>query len=207
MLNELLIVLVVLIVFAIAWHYLPQTNTSIIDTAIDGQKKVQSAGPQLTQFSYTCWIRLDKFDYGKPTIIFVKGTADLDQACPALLIDGNTNTLLIKLDTFGAQETIPITSVPAKKWLHVGITVQEHELKVYINGIEYDSKTLINLPKTNTARLITSPTGFSGRISNLQFYSRVLDSSEMKTASFNNPSTSEEKQIFPPYFSSSWFKT
>jgi hypothetical protein len=205
MLNQLLIVIVVIVLFLLAWYLLPQSNSSIIDTAVDGKQKLQSNQPELTQFSYTCWLRLDKFDYGKQTVIFVKGTPDLDQACPALILDGNTNTLIVKLDTFGAQETVPITSVPAKKWLHVGITVEEHSLKVFIDGIEYAQSTLVNLPKTNTARLLVSPTGFSGRISNLQFYSRVLDESEVKSSASNNPSTNEEKQIFPPYLDSRWF--
>lgn len=206
MLNEILIVLIVLILFGLAWYFLPSTNSSIIVNAVDGNTKIQSRQPELTQFSYTCWLRIDKFDYGKQKIIFVKGSTDLEHACPALLLDGNTNTLLVKLDTFGAQETIPITSISSKKWLHIAMTVREHELKVYVDGIEYANHTLINLPKTNNLTLITSPDGFSGRISNLQFYSRVLDETEINSFSQTNPSTSEEHQIFPPYLHSNWFK-
>ena len=61
--------------------------------------------PEGIEFSYTGWLRIDDFAYryGVPKVIFVKGSADLSTACPALVIDGNTNSLLVKIDTFGAE--------------------------------------------------------------------------------------------------------
>jgi hypothetical protein len=198
------VISVVIILFLLAWYFLPSSGYIIYNG--DGNKQVQSVQPKVTQFSYTCWIRIDSFPYGKQQIIFVKGTSDLEESCPALLIDGNTNTLLVKLDTFTSQETIPIVNVPAKKWLHIGITVDEDDLKVYVNGVEYSHK-LIHIPKTNSGQLITSPNkGFSGKISKLQFYSKVLSSSEMIGQSKDYPELDEKDQVFPPYFSTAWFK-
>ena len=199
-------IIVVLVLFLVCWYFL-ESGSYIVDDPIDGKTKVHATEQEKTEFSYTCWIRVDKFDYGEQKIIFVKGSGTLEHACPALVLDGNTNTLLVKIDTFGAQETIPIISVPAKKWMHVGITVQEHELNVYINGIQYATQTLIQLPKTNTGQVLVSPQGFSGRVAKLQFYPKVLPYSEITAQSKNIPSVSESDQVFPPYFDVSWFRT
>jgi len=197
-------IFIVLVLFSFAWYFLSD-GTYIIDTPVHGTTKVNSEEPELSQFSYTCWLRIDKFDYGTPKVIFVKGSTNLEHTCPALIIDSNTNTLLVKMDTFGIQETIPIVSVPAKKWLHIALTVQEHDIKTYVNGIEY-AHHLSNLPKTNTAQVII-PGEFSGRVARLQFLPKVLSYEEVISESKNIPSVSEDNQVFPPYFSSSWFKT
>jgi hypothetical protein len=205
MLTEILIVL---LFFGLAWYLLGSNSIPLIDIK-DGRKADTLTTKTLTEFSYTCWIRVDDFTYneGKPKIIFVKGSADLMHACPALLLDANTNTLLVKLDTFGSQETISITSVPSKKWLHVAICVKEHELNVYVNGVEYAKQSLVNLPKTNTGQLLSSPNGgFSGQISKLQFYPRTLTLDEVTTQSTNLPSTNEKEQVFPQYFDLAWYK-
>jgi hypothetical protein len=119
-------------------------QTVIQSTILDGKSNIDSnvALPQsLNQdqgitFSYSCWIRIDDFTYrpGVQKVIFTKGPTDLSSSCPSLLIDGNSNTLLVKLDTFGATEVVPVSNIPAKKWLHVAIVVEQksgssHELE------------------------------------------------------------------------------
>jgi hypothetical protein len=203
------IIIVILFCF-FAWYILSSNSggTSLVDLK-DGTKEVISKTKDLTEFSYTCWIRIDDFTYneGIPKIIFVKGSPDLEHACPALLLDSNTNTLLVKLDTFGSQETISVTSIPSKKWMHIALCLKEHEIKVYINGIEYTTHSLVHLPKTNTGQLITSPNGgFSGKIAKLQFYPRTLKYDEVTSQSKDLPSVSEKDQVFPPYFDLNWFK-
>jgi hypothetical protein len=161
------------------------------------------------EFSYTGWLRIDDFSYryGEEKIIFVKGSSNLSTACPALVIDANTNTLLVKIDTFGAQETISIVSVPAKKWLHVAINVNQETLDVYINGILYAHHILSQLPKQNSGSVLNSPEGgFSGRIVNLEYHPQTLSESDILGRAAKNPPTGDEKdQVFPPYFDMSWF--
>jgi hypothetical protein len=200
-------IIVVLIFFGLAWYFLP-SNSYIIGDEVDGGIELEQKVQRTTQFSYTCWIRIDNFNnYGKQKIIFVKGSADLDTACPALLIDGNTNTLMVKVDTFGAQETIPVNNVPANKWLHIALTVEEHEVNVYIDGVQYAS-LLSNIPKTNTGQLLISPDkGFPGKIAQLQFFPNVLSYETITSMSKNIPTVSEPNQVFPPYFDVSWFKS
>ena len=165
--------------------------------------------PEGIEFSYTGWLRIDDFAYrfGVPKVIFVKGSADLSTACPALVIDGNTNSLLVKIDTFGAQETISVVSVPANKWLHVAINVNQEAVDVYINGIMYAHHILTQLPKQNSGSVLNSPDGgFAGKIVRLEYHPQVLSVSDILARAREAPPTGDEKdQVFPPYFDMSWF--
>jgi len=165
--------------------------------------------PDGIEFSYSGWLRIDDFTFklGVPKVIFVKGSADLSTACPALVIDANTNTLLLKVDTFGAQETISIVSVPAKKWLHFAINVNQEAVDVYINGILYAHHILSQLPKQNSASVLTSPDGgFAGKVVRIQYHPQVLTESDILRKAREQPPTGNEKdQVFPPYFDMSWF--
>jgi len=214
----------VLITFAIlvACYFVLRGLSSdymIVDDIKDGknstvyQKKLPSSvnRPAGIEFSYTGWLRIDDFTYrvGTPRVIFVKGSADLSTACPALLIDANTNTLLVKVDTFGAQETIPIVSVPIKKWLHVAININQESVDVYINGILYAHHILTHLPKQNTATVLLSPDGgFAGKIVRVEYHPQVLTVDSILGRARERPPTGDEKdQVFPPYFDMSWFNS
>jgi hypothetical protein len=111
------------------------------------------------------------------------------------------------MDTFGAQETISVVSVPAKKWLHFAITVNQEMLEVYINGILYAHHTLTQLPRQNSGSVLTSPNGgFSGKVVLVEYNARTLTNTEiLALASARPPTGSEKNQVFPPYFSSKWF--
>jgi hypothetical protein len=189
----------------------------IVDSIKDGKKHdvyqnklpMSVNRPAGIEFSYTGWFRIDDFSdrIGVQKVIFVKGSADLNTACPALVIDANTNTLLVKVDTYGAQETIPIVSVPSKKWLHVAIVVGQDFVDVYINGILYTHHILTQLPKQNSANLLTSPDGgFSGRIVRLKYHPQALTTGDVLSMARERPPTGDEtNQSFPPYFDESWF--
>jgi len=188
----------------------------IVDTIKDGKKDdvylnplpLSINRPEGIEFSYTGWLRIDDFAYrfGVPRVIFVKGTADLKTACPALLIDGNTNSLLVKVDTYGAQETIPVVSVPANKWLHVAINVNQEAVDVYINGTVYAHHILTQLPRQNSGSVLNSPDGgFAGKIVRLEYHPQVLSASDIMSRSREAPPTGEENQVFPEYFDMSWF--
>ena len=153
-----------LVVAGAYWYFsgVPSaSSTAVIQSAIqDGKKPIQSKQlmPRtLNQkegltFSYTCWLKIDDFAYryGQPKVVFVKGTEDLKSACPALLVDGNSNSLLVKVDTFGGQETISIPNIPAKKWMHIAIAVDQDSVDVYVNGTLYTHHTIMQVPKQNS---------------------------------------------------------
>jgi Concanavalin A-like lectin/glucanases superfamily len=161
-------------------------------------------------FSYTTWIRIDDFAYryGQQKVIFTKGPEDLTSMCPALLIDGNTNTLLLKIDTFGGTDIVPISNIPAKKWIHFAVAVDQDSVDIYINGSLYIHHTLTQLPKQNNSVVTTGAGGgFAGKIANLEYYPYFLTPDVVKTAMASTPQPSPEDkvEILPPYFDMSWW--
>jgi hypothetical protein len=211
--DLLIIISIVLLFFGSIYYFFGESlyPSLIINSIKDGKEETIVTQQQSSQISFIGWIRIDDFDYkqGNERIIFVKGSSDLSLACPSLSIDPHTNTLLVKVDTFDSQHIIPIDNIPTKKWLHFALTVNEHDLKVYINGIEKAYQYLPSLIKTNKSPIVVSPNGgFSGRVVSLKYFNKVLSYDEIQTLSKNIPSTGNEtNQIFPPYFDSSWFRS
>ena len=161
-------------------------------------------------FSYTCWLKINDFAYryGEPKVVFVKGSPDLKTACPALVLDGNTNSLLLKIDTFGAQESIPVPNIPAKKWIHVAIAVDQDSIDVYINGTLYTHHTVTQLPKQNNSAVHISPNGgFDGKIANLDYHPSFLTPADVKAAmaSTPQPDPNDVAGPLPPYFDITWW--
>lgn len=162
-------------------------------------------------FSYASWIRIDDFTYryGEPKIVFSKGTSDLKIACPALVIDPNTNSLLIYIDTYGTQEIIPISNIPAKKWIHVVIAIDQYSANIYINGTLHTHHTLNQLPKQNSSNVSISPKGgFNGKIGQVQYYPSLLNSNDAYNLSLKTPQLDPSEKdigVVPPYFAQSWW--
>lgn len=216
-------ILVAVVVVVAAYFYfktVPSGSPTVIKGTIeDGRTtfKSRTALPYSNNqkegltFSYTAWIKIDDFAYryGQQKVIFTKGPEDLSSMCPALLIDGNTNSLLLKMDTFGGTEVIPISNIPAKKWIHFAVAVDQDSVDIYINGTLYIHKTLSQLPKQNQSVVTTGVAGgFAGKIANLEYYPYFLTPDTVKTAMASTPQPSPEDQgvgIMPPYFDISWW--
>jgi hypothetical protein len=193
-------------------------QTVIQSTIIDGKSSFDSnvALPEsLNQdkgitFSYSCWVRIDDFTYrpGVQKVIFTKGPTDLSSACPSLLIDGNSNTLLVKMDTFGSTEIVPISNIPAKKWLHVAIVVEQEAINIYINGILHTHHSIVQLPRQNSGTVHTGVNGgFEGKLSNLIYYNYYLAPTDIPALMKNPPQTDPADGVssMPPYFDISWW--
>ena len=147
------------------------------------------------------------YKYGEPKIVFTKGTPDLKISCPALVIDPNTNSLLIYIDTYGTKEIIPISNIPAKKWLHVGIVVDQYSTNIYINGTLHTHHTLNQLPKQNSANVLITPKGgFNGKVGSIDYYPTLLDQNDIYNLSLNTPKLDRSSiGIVPPYFAQTWW--
>jgi len=193
-------------------------QTVIQSTILDGKSSFDSnisLPESLNQdqgitFSYSCWVRIDDFTYrpGKPKVIFTKGPTDLSSSCPSLLIDGNSNTLLVKLDTYGSTEVVPISNIPAKKWLHVVIVVEQKAIDVYINGVIHTHHSIVQLPRQNSGTVHTGVDGgFEGKLANLIYYNYFLKPTDIP-ALMKNPPQSDPSDLaapMPPYFDISWW--
>jgi hypothetical protein len=216
---EFIISLVVCIAVTLAVYYFlkqptSSTSTVTITNGQDGKVSKEFSGVisvsenqgELT-FSYAGWVEIDDFTYrfGERKTVFSKGGDDLSSACPALVIDANTNSFLVILDTYGTQEIVPVSNIPAKKWIHVGIVVDQTAINIYINGTLHTHHTLNQIPRQNTGPVHLSPKGgFGGKIGLLQYYPNKLSPSEISGLSTVKP-PNVDTNVYPPYFDSTWW--
>jgi hypothetical protein len=157
-------------------------------------------------FTYTGWILVKDFthNYGRKRLIFSKGD------CPGLYLDTTSNSLLLTVKTFGdTQETILISNIPAAKWIHFAIVVDQDSVDFYINGIIRQHHTLLQLPKQNDDPVVmgaTAAAGWDGVLANLQYTPRSLSAGEVAAMTTNVPT--DDLTIKPSggqYFDMSWY--
>jgi hypothetical protein len=207
-------------VFAIVqWVRSPPTSSviTITDKIKDGKTQYDSniTIPRSfnqdpgAAFSYACWVKVNTFNYryGEAKAIFNKGPADLSSMCPALFLDSTSNSLIVKLDTFGSTEVIPIGNIPAQKWIHVAIAVSQDAMDIYINGTLYLHHTLVNLPKQNSDTVHTGIAGgFDGQLASLRYYPYLLEPSSIASIMASTPQADPATSgTLPPYFGTSFW--
>jgi hypothetical protein len=159
--------------------------------------------PEGLTYSYSGWILVNDFGegYGKRRTIFKTG-----DDTPALYIDSTSNSFIVAVRTFGSTETILIPNVPALKWLHLGLVVDQQAVDVYINGILRQHHTLGQLPQQTSTPSIQMGPGWDGVLAKLVYYSRALRPSEIKRlAEEPVPDDLQKKPAEPQYFDLSWY--
>jgi hypothetical protein len=204
--------------FGIKYYFTtPNQDSSqvLVSTVQDGKTESSGTGikPSTNQkgleFSYVGWVFVDDFTYryGEKKVIFTKGTPDLKIACPALVLDANTNSFLVYVDTYGTQEIVPVANITSKKWMHFAICVDQVSVDIYINGVLYTHHTMNQIPKQNESSLLISPGGgFQGKVGGLNYYPKLLNPSDVATLSVNPPKLGEETLgTLPPYFATRWW--
>lgn len=198
------------------------TQSQLVKNSVDGRKEINTSvllpeslnDEKGLTFSYTCWLRFDDFSYryGQEKVIFVKGSPDLSVMCPGVFLDANTNSIITKLDTFGAQEAIPIPNIPAKKWLHYALVVDQDSIDIYINGTLRIHQSLTHLPRQNSGMVhVGVGGGFDGKIADLQYYNYFLTAQQVQSimgTSPDPPAPAHEDTTdapVPPYFDITWW--
>jgi hypothetical protein len=158
--------------------------------------------PQGQTFSYSGWILVNDFtlNYGQKRQIFSKGD------CPGVYLDSTSNSILVVVNTYGAPESILISNLPAKKWIHLGIVVDQDAVNIYINGVIRQHHALAQLPDQNDDPVTIGGVGWDGVLSNLTYYSRSLSASEIDNLSKNVPTDDlHVPPAGPQYFDMSWY--
>jgi len=212
-----LVVLVIVVI--IIWRVLtPQAKKSdavdIFPGSISG-KQVQTASvtidrsfnqPQGATFSYTGWVLVNDFtfNYGKKRTIFTKGD------CPGLYLDTTSNSLLVAVNTYAdIAETVLIDNIPANKWVHFAIIVDQDAMDVYINGIIRQHHSFSQLPKQNDETVKAggvAEAGWDGVLSNLQYTPRSLSAGEVAALTSNVPKDDlRATPAGPQYFDLTWY--
>jgi hypothetical protein len=159
--------------------------------------------PEGLTYSYSGWILVKDFGkgYGQRRTIFKTGDDS-----PGVYIDSTSNSFIVAVKTFGATETILIPSVPALKWLHLGLVVDQQAVDVYINGTLRQHHTLGQLPKQESTPTIQMGPGWDGVLAKLTYYARALRPTEIKRiAAEPVPDDLYKKPAVPQYFDLSWY--
>ncbi len=152
-------------------------------------------------YSYTSWILVKDFTrgYGERRRIFSKKDS------PGLYIDSTSNSLLVAVDTYGTTETILIPNVPAMKWIHFAMVVDQHSVDIYINGILRKHHTLGQLPQLNDSAVTIGST-WDGVISRLTYFNRSLNFIEIKEMLKEPiPNDLDRRPAPPNYFDITWY--
>ncbi len=152
-------------------------------------------------YSYTTWILIKDFTrgYGERRRIFPK------EDSPGLYIDSTSNSLGVAVDTYGTTETILIPNIPAMKWIHFAMVVDQHSVDIYINGILRKHHTLGQLPQLNDTALSIGST-WDGVIARLTYYARSLNHVEIKKMVQEPvPKDLDRQPAAPNYFDISWY--
>jgi len=159
--------------------------------------------PDGAVFTYTGWILVNDFtyNYGKRRTIFEKGN------CPGVYLDSTSNGILVVVNTYGATETILIGNIPAKKWVHLAVAVNQYSVDIYINGVLAQHHTLGQLPKQNdsTVSIGSNTDNWDGVLSNLQYVPRTLTPTEIQSRVSNVPTDALNTPSSPQYFDMTWY--
>ena len=214
------VIVAVIVVAGTYWYFKTKGSNvgsnTIVGTSVDATKPITSSSLPTSYnqdkgltFAYTSWLLFEDFTYrlGTQKVIFVKGPEDLSSMCPGVFLDSNTNTILVKIDTFGSQETITVPNIPAKKWVHFALVVDQDSVDIYINGVLHTHYTLSQLPRQNPSPLrVAIGGGFKGKIADLNYYNYFLAPEQIRSLMGSSPQQSPEEQpAVPPYSGINWW--
>jgi len=184
----------------------------IVEGSMSGKTKRTAPGPlprsfnqsEGATFTYTGWLLFNDFtfNYGQKRLIFTK--AD----CPGMYLDSTSNGILVVIDTYGSPESILISNLPARKWIHFGLVVDQDSVDIYINGVIRQHHTLAQLPKQNDREVVlgSDRIGWDGVLSGLTYQNRSLTAPEIDALSKTVPTDDMHvAPSAPQYFDMSWY--
>ena len=178
------------------------TQKGTVETTLSADLPLAFNQPEGIAFSYTGWIKVDDFTvgYGERRRIFSKGD------CPGVYIDSTSNSLVVALKTYGTTETVLIPNIPAKKWIHLAVVVDQDSVDIYINGMLRQHHILTQMPDQTTAEPVRTGGGWDGVLADLHYYPRVLRDVEVHILSQEVPAAdSKEAVSVPRYFDITWY--
>jgi len=152
-------------------------------------------------YSYTGWVLIKDFTqgWGSPRTIFSKGGA------PALTLDATSNSFIVSVKTYGTTETILIPNIPAMKWIHFAIVVDQQAVDIYINGTLRQHHTLTQLPDLTDDPVTTGP-NWNGYIGRLVYWRKALSYAEISTMASQEPPKLPEQAVGKNgYFDITWY--
>jgi hypothetical protein len=109
----------------------------------------------------------------------------------------------------GSRDTIDIDNIPVRKWINLIIKTRNTTVDIYINGQLTKRQTLKGIPYQNYGNVyIAQGGGFSGNISDLQYFNYALGTSDIQDIVNRGPnlsSSDDSLKTMPKYLSSKWY--
>ena len=187
--------------------------------------------PTGIEFTWSVWLNYqDSINENKFSPVFVKGDVSdsFGEYCsinngPGVYFGkkgAGSNTLYILMDTASKSATIndpvsiiQVPNLPTSTYFHLGIRCQNTYIDIYINGTLIKRQNLMNVPKQNYYNVNVCPSGgFSGTLSNLQYFDKALTVVEINTIVQSGPNQKDITSnpftsILPNTISTSWYNS
>jgi hypothetical protein len=187
--------------------------------------------PTGIEFTWSVWLNYqDSINTNKYSPAFVKGdiSDSFGEYCsinhgPGVYFGKKgpgSNTLFILMDTASQSATkndpvsiIKVPNLPISTYFHLAIRCQNTYIDIYINGTLVKRQNLMNVPKQNYYNVNVCPSGgFSGTLSNLQYFDKALTVVEINTIVQTGPNQKDITSnpftsILPNTISTSWYNS
>jgi len=187
--------------------------------------------PTGIEFTWSVWLNYqDSINKDKFSPVFVKGDISDSTGEYCSINNGpgvyfgkygsGSNALYILMDTASQSATknapisiIQIPNLPVSTYFHLAIRCQNTYIDIYINGTLVKRQNLMNVPKQNYYNVNVCPNGgFSGSLSNLQYFDKSLTVVEINTIVQNGPNqkditSNSLTSIIPNTISTSWYNS
>jgi hypothetical protein len=152
---------------------------------------------------------------------------------PGVFVKSNENTLRVYMNSTKTWNNyVDLDNMPVNKWIHVALVLRKNALEIYINGnldkklnmdgaavyqnfgdLHLFSDRKVTLSKAKTPSLdVTTQTfdkAFSGRLSNLNYFSYAVSYTELQSliAEGISKKTETNDEQRPPYLEDQWWVT
>lgn len=128
-----------------------------------------------------------------PGVYLTGGKKTIGPAGSVTFVDNGMATIHVIMDSSSPAERnnyMDIDNIPIRKWAHVAIRAQNTVIDVYVNGVISSRLTMNDVPKQNYNNVnFAQNGGFSGKISNLRYYSYALNVFEINSVVAWGPNT------------------
>jgi hypothetical protein len=203
-------------------------------TIIPGKKIPKSKDGKFgIEFTYSMWIYINewnsnssRFVDGEHHILHKGNITAIPNQCPGIWLKKDTNTLVLKMNTFYKNESdsckvnVPkddscwlekcyIPNIPVHKWVHVTVSVINRNVDIYVNGFLKKRCLLKGIPRQNYGDVyLNAFGGFNGFMSRVRYFNYALPIWKIEQVIKQGPSDAPcvntgEK---PPYLAQDWWE-
>jgi len=147
--------------------------------------------PYGLQYTYSFWMNVHDLIYRQTDDKIIFKVSDGTDLNPQVSIPVSTNDLEFSFKNAGEDiKIITISDIPIMRWVYVNVVLNNRNVDIYLDGKLESSTILDSVPNsiTTTDKLYLCPpssnvqnslTGFNGKLSKFQYFSKALSPSEI----------------------------